>query len=201
MKMKLQGAKLNNCDTIKVIRKCIGGICKRSWGISGPGCSMRCKTSKSTRSSAAPGVAKAPSLPLEWEAHPVHTAAPAVIPQEGESTGWRRSRTQEEHFDSCGWAAPDTSVGAVGWLQTPPQEQLWSSPHPGQLLLILPENGVWAGRSRERWLLTPGKLEVFPINFYEACVFLLVAGHAVSSLQTLLVWLPSVNHTLNRRNS
>lgn len=171
MKMKLQGAKLNNCDTIKVIRKCVGGICKRSWGISGPGCSMRCKTSKSTRSSAAPGVAKAPSLPLEWEAtssaHSTtssHSTAGGIHRQG--SSCWRRSRTQEEHFDSgvCAELSQEPRWGQWGDFRHP-KSRLWSSPHPGQLLLVLPENGVWGGRGRERWLLTPGKLDVFPINF------------------------------------
>lgn len=90
MKMKLQGAKLNNCDTIKEIRKCVGGICRRSWGISGPGWSMRCYSTapKSTREHSSSGCGWSSESALGAKGHiQVHKAWRAVIPQEGESIG------------------------------------------------------------------------------------------------------------------
>lgn len=132
---------------------------------------------------------KAQSLPLVWRATSRCTQQEKQLFHRKGCSCWRRSRREEERFDSgfCCQAAQGASVGTWGDFREPPKSRLWSPPHPGQLLLILPEKGMWAGRGKERGLPTLGKLEVFPTSFYDACVFLLVAAHAVRSLQTLLV--------------
>lgn len=64
MKMKLRGAKLNKYDTIKVIRKCAGGIYKRSWGDLWAWLVNEVLQHSPKKLRGAQSVAKAPSLPL-----------------------------------------------------------------------------------------------------------------------------------------
>ena len=82
------------------------------------------------------------------------------------------------------------------------KSRLWSPLRPGWLAPSHPPQQQDVGwRCRERSPSALGKVEALTIHYYDFLHFPLYGRSWVRSLQTLVVWLPSVNQTLNRRKS
>lgn len=90
--------------------------------------------------------------------------------------------------------------GQPGWLQIAPQNQALPSSTSWPACLSVSSLGTGWGGS-ERWPPALGKREVLAISYSDFSHFPFNGRSWVRSLQTLVVWLPSVHQTPNRRKS